>query len=223
MVTAQLGSVSGPSRANPSPWCCCALPGAYPWPRGQRVSWSLCKASSSPLPACPGPQSCQWSGDWVHIPAAGTPKLVWCVLLSSRAVVFCADAHAGATAGLTRSTPTEPDPPPSASSWLLAALPAQPPAPLSHAHPTEGKGSHKAGVSPRKQLFSAVHSQGIGHRGLCLLRGRAGIFLCIISWCCAKGWKFILKIHNSCLKCLCLVPAIPPEWPRDIYKTSIIF
>lgn len=85
------------------------------------------------------------------------------------------------------------------------------------------KGQTKPGRPPGKELFSPVHSQGIKHRDFCLLQGKAGIFLCIISWWGAKGWKFILKIHNSCLKCLCLVPAIPPEWPRDIYKTSIIF
>lgn len=76
---------------------------------------------------------------------------------------------------------------------------------------------------PGEKLFSSIPSQGIKHCNFCLLQGKAGIFLCIISWFTAKGWKFTLKIHNSCLKCRCLVPAIPPEWPRDIYKTSIIF
>lgn len=85
------------------------------------------------------------------------------------------------------------------------------------------KDQTKCGCHPGKKLFSPIRSWGIKHGNFCLLRGKAGIFLCIISSCGAKGWKFILKIHNSCLKCLCLVPAIPPEWPRDIYKTSIIF
>lgn len=37
------------------------------------------------------------------------------------------------------------------------------------------EGSHKKQGGPTgKQLFSAVHSQGIKYPGLCLLRGRAG-------------------------------------------------
>lgn len=104
VVKAQLGSASGPSQSNPSPWHCCTLPGARHWPRRQRESWSLCKVSSSPLATFPGRESCQRVGavDQVDIPAAGALKLVWCFLLDSQVVLFClclVDANAGAIAG----------------------------------------------------------------------------------------------------------------------------
>ena len=103
VVKAQLGSASGPSKANPSPRHCCALPGAHHWPRKQRMSWSLCKVSSSSLATFPGPQSCQRVGavDQVDTPAAGAPKPVWSFLLARQVVLFClclVDANAGAIA-----------------------------------------------------------------------------------------------------------------------------